>query len=303
MTVRPPAPAHTLDQLVVLEAIAEEGSFAAAARRLHRVPSAVSYVVAGLEAAVGVPVFDRGGHRAELTAAGRRILDAGGEVLRAARRLDALGRTLAQGWEPAVQLVVDGALPMGPIIESVRDFAGEGATTRVRLDVEYQGGVAEVFERDRAALMLVLEHDGAADHEAAALPAFDMVLVAHRDHALGAGPATREALTRHVELVVKDSSGRFAATPRESWFRSAHVLHLSDFHSKRIALEARAGYGWMPRHLIDDLLEEDVLRVIEVDVPTTWTYRPALVSRGHGELGPAASTLRARLLLAFGRES
>lgn len=297
MPARPPT--HTLDQLVVLEAIAEAGSFAAAARRLHRVPSAISYVVAGLEDAVGVPLFDRSGHRAHLTDAGRRVLEAGADVLRAARRLDALGQTLADGWEPAVQVVVDGALPMAPIIASVRDFAAEGRGTRVRLDVEYQGGVAEVFDRDRAALMLVLEHDGAAEHEATPLPPFDMALVAHRDHPLGAGPVDRGALTEHVELVVKDSSRRYAETPRESWFRSAHVLHLSDFHSKRLALEARAGYGWMPRHLIEDLLHDGTLRVVEVDAGHTWTYRPELVSRGHDALGPAARELRGRILNAF----
>ena len=92
----------------MLEAIVETGSFAAAARVLHRVPSAVSYTVKALEEALGVPVFDRSGHRAVLTDAGRRVLEASKEVLRQARALDGLARSLVDGWEPELQVVLDG---------------------------------------------------------------------------------------------------------------------------------------------------------------------------------------------------
>ena len=298
----PRAPRHTLDQLFVLEAIAREGSFAAAAKVLHRVPSAVSYTVGALEDALGVPMFDRSGRKAVMTDAGRRVLLAGAGLLKAARELDTLGEVLAAGWEPAVQIVVDGALPMEPIVRSIRSFTEEGHPTRVRLDVEYQGGVAEVFERNEAALMLVLEPDGAAAHESCDLPPFDMVLVAHQSHPLAAGPIDQAALQAHVELIVKDSSARFLEHPRESWFSSRHVLHLSDFHSKRIALLDRAGYGWMPRHMIEDVLQEGHLALIDAPGGATWTYRPALVSRGQDTAGPAARTLRSRILEAFGQE-
>ena len=39
----------TLDQLRVLAAVAEAGSFSAAARRLHRAQSVISYAIANLE--------------------------------------------------------------------------------------------------------------------------------------------------------------------------------------------------------------------------------------------------------------
>ena len=295
-------PRHTLEQLVVLEAIATEGSFAAAARVLHRVPSAVSYTVGTLEEALGIPLFDRSGRRAVLTEAGRRVLASGAGILRAARQLDTLGDTLAAGWERAVQVVVDGALPLAPILRSIRSFTDEGRPTRVRLDVEYQGGVAEVFRRDEAAMMLVLEPDGDADHDAHALPPFDMALVARADHPLCVQGLSQTAMQAHVELVVKDSSARFTASPRESWFSSRHVVHLSDFHTKRLALLDRAGYGWMPRHMIEDSLNEGTLALVDAPGGATWTYRPALVSRGHDALGPAARTLRERIQHSFNQD-
>ena len=50
----------SIDQLLVLLAVAEEGSFTAAARRLGRATSAVSYAIDTLEQQLGLPLFDRG---------------------------------------------------------------------------------------------------------------------------------------------------------------------------------------------------------------------------------------------------
>lgn len=55
----------------MLDAIHRTGSFAAAARELHRVPSAVSYAVQTLEETLGFSLFDRATHKPTLTTAGR----------------------------------------------------------------------------------------------------------------------------------------------------------------------------------------------------------------------------------------
>lgn len=57
--------------LEVVDAVARNGSFSAAARELHRVPSAVSYTVRQLEEWLAVPLFERRHRDVELTAAGR----------------------------------------------------------------------------------------------------------------------------------------------------------------------------------------------------------------------------------------
>ena len=84
----------TLDQLEVLESIDRLGSFSAAARHLGRATSAVSYAIKSLESALDVELFDRSGHRAELTRAGRLILAEGNEVLTRARGIESLASRL-----------------------------------------------------------------------------------------------------------------------------------------------------------------------------------------------------------------
>ncbi|MFU8807463.1 MAG: LysR family transcriptional regulator, partial [Bradymonadaceae bacterium] len=93
-----------LDSIETLEAVVETGSFAAAAKRLHKTQSSVSYGIGHLEGRLGVEVFDRSGYRAQLTEAGRLILEEGRQLLARARRIEALARQFHQGWEPRLDV-------------------------------------------------------------------------------------------------------------------------------------------------------------------------------------------------------
>ncbi len=71
----------TLDQLRILKAIAAEGSFKRAADSLYVSQPAVSLQVQHLERQLDVPLFDRGGRRAQLTEAGQLLLSYGDRIL------------------------------------------------------------------------------------------------------------------------------------------------------------------------------------------------------------------------------
>ncbi|MET8403599.1 LysR family transcriptional regulator [Streptomyces sp900116325] len=73
-----------LRQMEVVVAVAETGTFTAAARRLHVVQSAVSGTVKSLERELGTPLFDRTTHRVKLTPAGEAFVPAARTALRAA---------------------------------------------------------------------------------------------------------------------------------------------------------------------------------------------------------------------------
>jgi DNA-binding transcriptional LysR family regulator len=71
----------TLDQLRILKAIASEGSFKRAADSLYVSQPAVSLQVQNLEKQLNVPLFDRGGRRAQLTEAGHLLLSYGEKII------------------------------------------------------------------------------------------------------------------------------------------------------------------------------------------------------------------------------
>ena len=73
--------ALTPEALAMVDAIARSGSFAAAARELGKVPSALTYSVRQLEEALDVLLFDRRSRQAEMTAAGKELLAEGRRLL------------------------------------------------------------------------------------------------------------------------------------------------------------------------------------------------------------------------------
>ena len=89
----------TPDALAMLQAIARLGSFAAAARELGLVPSALTYRVRQIEDALDVLLYDRSSRQAKLTAAGKELLHEGARLL---SEIDAVAnrvRRVADGWE------------------------------------------------------------------------------------------------------------------------------------------------------------------------------------------------------------
>lgn len=101
-----------IDAFNVLKVVVEEGSFAKAAERLHKAQSAVSYQIKKLEQYLGVNLLDRNQYRAELTHEGRVILAEGQRLLAHLGNIEHLASRFSEGWEPRLELVIDGALPM-----------------------------------------------------------------------------------------------------------------------------------------------------------------------------------------------
>ena len=64
----------TLDQLRILKAIAKEGSFKKAADSLYVTQPAVSLQIQNLEKQLEITIFDRGGRKAQLTEAGKLLI-------------------------------------------------------------------------------------------------------------------------------------------------------------------------------------------------------------------------------------
>lgn len=79
----------TLKQLEAFYWAATCASFAVAAERLHLSVSSLSKRIGELEEDLGLPLFDRSGHRASLTPAGDRLVPQARELLAAADRIRA----------------------------------------------------------------------------------------------------------------------------------------------------------------------------------------------------------------------
>ena len=84
----------TYEQLKVLQAIVQEGTFRGAATRVHKSQPAVSSLIKNLEDELGLPLFDRAGYRPKLTSEGQGFYEQAVIALREMSRLTALSQRL-----------------------------------------------------------------------------------------------------------------------------------------------------------------------------------------------------------------
>ena len=280
----------TLEQLRALDAVVHEGSFAKAAKALHRVPSALTYLIQGLEEQLEVRLFVRKGRRSVLTEAGEKILRHARQVLSQADALNLAAQELRDGWEAELIVVIDGALPQTDLTRCLRRFARPEVPTRLRVDVEYQEGVIDRFHSSEAHIGLCLGFRGDGDergYRCQPLEALELLLVASHDHPLSKGRVTPERRIPHAELITRDSSPRFTKEFKPSYEGSKTTVFLSDFYSKRAALLAGAGYGWIPRHFVEEDLAQEKLVLLDAE-PNSWSYQPQVIVREEGPLGRGA---------------
>lgn len=130
----------SLESLEVLDAIARKGSFAAAAESLFRVPSALTYTVRKLEEDLGVSLFNRSGHRAELTEAGAELLREGRHLLIAASELENRVKRVASGIETELTIAVSDLFNIAAIYPILNQFYEQNFGTRLRILREVYGG-------------------------------------------------------------------------------------------------------------------------------------------------------------------
>ncbi len=93
--------AFTSDSLTIFLAVLEAGSFSAAARKLGRVPSAISMAIAQLEAELDLPLFDRTTRKALPTSAALALEPQARQVICQLNLLDAQACNCTKAWKSA----------------------------------------------------------------------------------------------------------------------------------------------------------------------------------------------------------
>jgi len=258
----------TLESLEVLDAIDRRGSFAAAAVELHRVPSAITYSVQQSEEALGVLLFDRRGHRAKLTEAGRELLDEGRKLLRAAADLECRVLQVAKGWEAELRIAVDTILGMDKLLGLVAEFYGENTGTRLRFLHEVLGGTWDALASGRADLAIGVSGDAPAGAAYTARPfgRVEMALVAAPFHPLAAepGPVTESMLLRHRAIAVADSS-RLLPPRTVGLLSGQDTLTVANLEAKVAAHVAGLGVGWLPKWIAEREAYAGQLVILEAE--------------------------------------
>jgi len=289
-------PSPTLDQLQVFLAVAKEGGFSAAARRLGRAQSVVSYAVANLEAQLEVRLFERAGTRQpRLTAAGRALMADARRMVAGLELLRARARGLGQGLEGEVAVAVEAVLPMPVLTVALAAFRAAFPTVGVRLYSGSLGAVVDLVLRREAHLGIagqaLIDHD---DLVARRIGRNQFVPVAAPAHplALLAAPVPASLVQEHFQIVVTDLTERTRG--RDFHVHAFNTWRVTDAETKRALLIAGLGWGGLPAWMVED----DVAggRLVELDLepyPRT-DYTLHAIRAADAPWGPASAWLADR---------
>jgi DNA-binding transcriptional LysR family regulator len=261
--------AITLDALRVLDAIDRKGSFGAAAEALFKVPSALSYTVQKLESDLGINLFDRTRQRAQLTAAGRLLLEQGRQLLQAANAIEEAVQQLESGWETQLRIAKDTVLPLAPLLQQINAFNLLDKRVAITISEEVLGGTWDALIAERCDLALGASGDlPKGIFEYRLMGEVEFVFAVARDHplCLHNGPVDAAAIQAFPTIVVADSS---LSTPARSsgLLESRQIIRVAHADAKIQAQMMGVGVGFLPKHLIQQELLRGELIELDCAVP------------------------------------
>lgn len=279
----------TPDALAMLQAIESAGSFAAAARELGVVPSALTYRVRQIEDALDVLLYDRSSRQAKLTAAGTELLREGNRLL---GEIDAVAnrvKRVATGWESQLTLAVDSVISKSTVMELCESFFTLGAPTRLKLREETLSGTLEALTAGQAdlAIGVALEPTTSAGIHGKPLGLMSFVYAVAPHHPLAAAPEplTDELLLHHRAVAVADSVQRGSGLTF-GLLGGQDVFTVANMQAKLDAQLRGLGGGFLPACMIRSYVETGRLVVKKTERPQrvvriSYAWRGA-TARGQG---------------------
>jgi DNA-binding transcriptional LysR family regulator len=239
----------SLEALQIVDAIARRGSFSAAGKELHRVPSTISYAVAKLEEGLGVLLFERHGPRVLLTRTGQELLKEGRYLLKAAQDLEHRVRRVASGWETELTIGIDSMFSALLIELDVRAFCDVAQQTRLRIVQEALSGTWEALLERRVDLVVGAAGDGPAGGGYVSHPigSISFVFAVAPEHPLARaeGVLGRNQLQHHRAIAVADSVRTMAART-VGLLLGQDTLTLPTMQDKLDYQLAGHGFGFLP---------------------------------------------------------
>lgn len=286
----------SLDLLRALDAIDRHGSFAAAAERLHKVPSALSYTIQKVEADLDLALFDRSGHKAKLTEAGHLVLDQGRFILDAIDGLADQAQQVANGIEAKVELAIDTAASQEIIWPALVDFQKRWPFVQIELHHTVMSQGWEMLQEGKADV-LITPMDSKPQLTGLnidVLQPYEFAFYAASHHPLSAlkEAASEEALKEHAIVVIRDRAERFQPVSL-GWLASAKKVYVGTMAEKITAQAAGLGAGYLPTERISDELASGQL--IRLDQHRPVRNEMLVAASRSNEIGPATTWLLNRL--------
>jgi DNA-binding transcriptional LysR family regulator len=273
----------TPDALAMLQSIEHAGSFAAAARQMGVVPSALTYRVRQIEDALDVLLYDRSSRQAKMTEAGKELMREGARLL---ADIDAVAnrvKRVATGWESQLTIAIDTVIAKPTVMELCENFFSQSPPTRIRLRDETLMGTLEALTSGQADLAIGIAPDSASTNGILSKPlgtmAFVYAVAPQHPRANAPEPLSDEVLRKHRAVAVADSVQRGAGVTF-GLLGGQDVFTVGSMLNKLDAQLRGLGGGNLPLSMANSYIETGRLVVKRTErpqrvVPINYAWRVA----------------------------
>lgn len=253
--------AITIDALKALDAIDKKGSFAAAAKSLYKVPSALTYTIKKLEEEVGSPLFDRSKQRATLTPAGKLVLAHGRDILLAANKMVDAVAQLESGWEKELRIARDTLIPQDTLFNLIEEFTELPQRVDISLSEEALAGGWDALNSKRTDIVIGASGElpkGIFNIHKIGQVSFVFAIAASHPLADLDEIIDVQHLREYPSIIVSDTS-QLLPLRETGTFNSKQAIRVNNMAAKLSAQLQGIGVGFLPLHLARPYLQRGEL--------------------------------------------
>ena len=291
---------YSLDQFQVFIAVVDTGGFAAAARKLNRAQSAITYAIRGLEEACGLVLFDRSSYRPTLTTAGQTLLPRARQLVSDLQDYQRQADNFAKGVEASLTIAMDLLSPLEPLLQTLTALRNTFPDTQINLVRSNMRSIKERLKENTVQIGIFAPITPIGNEfETQPWTEHELVAVASPSHPLAQQPGMLklEDVRQHMQIVwqmneEKGEAGDLGIHALDNW-------HVNDLNSKLQCLRAGLGWGSMPDHWVSQDLAAGTLIKLSLE---SWegnqsmpTYTTLIARHTRGQHGPVSRWLIRKL--------
>lgn len=279
------------EQLLMFQAVIETGSFSAAARKLGKVPSAVSMSIANLEIDLDLTLFDRKGREPIPTDEARVLYEKTSQLLIEMNQWKQHAHALSRGLEANLTIVIVSELLHTNWTDYICLLESRFPDLQINIVSAPQEDALQMLLDGSAQLALMFEREHLDNREQfVELKREALIPVISNNHPLASqNQVTYEQIltTRQIVVASRDE------TSKPELLFSKHYWRTDNHHSACLMILRNLGWGVLPQEMFKENPElKNKLKVLDLlDFTPRFEYYVDLVWSRESELGAAARFL------------
>lgn len=276
----------SLEQWRMFKLVAEHGGFTQASQVIHKSQSSIHNSVNKLESTLDVRLFKVEGRKTLLTSAGEILLRRARFLLEEASRVEAIGKTLADGIEITLKIVVDEIFSHDILFEALERTSAAYPMLRIELFESILAGAKESLEKGIADI--AISPFIICDVFSEELCQIEFSAVASPNHSLFKikRPLTTEDLKSYRQIVVRDSASLNRCD--DGWLGANQRWTVSHMGTSIKLIKKGLGFAWLPMSNIESDMQTHALKMLHLQSGGTRKVTLHLLYLDADKLGPAA---------------